>query len=142
MSKVISDIKQQLKYVEDSMVRIDLTNQLIIESRDNNSLTSMALAEETLQLALDLKYRKGIAYSTLNIGYLKDFQGEKHEALVNMEHALKVFKSLNNKKGMGYAYKYLCWYYWGLGNMNKALKLFFIGFSFYLESEAFSIFIQ
>lgn len=127
MSKVISDIKRQLNYVEDSMVRIDLINQLIIESRDNDSVTSLTLAKETLELALALKYKKGIAYSTLNIGYLKDFQGEKHEALVNMENALKIFQSLHNKKGMGYAYKYLCWYYWGLGEMNKALKLMLKG---------------
>ncbi len=127
MSKVIRDIQDQLKVTRDGKARVDLMNQLVIESRDNDSTTSLAMSEEALDLATQLDYKRGIAYSTLNIGYLKDFQGQKEEALPLLEKALTLFEALDDKEAMGYAYKYLCWYYWGLGEMNKALKLMFNG---------------
>ena len=126
-SKVINEIESKLITINDPKLEVDLLNQLIIESRDSDSTTSLKLAQKTLKLATDLNYKKGVAYSILSLGYLNDFQGNKKEALSRMEEALGMFKSLKDKEGMGYAYKYLCWYYWGLGQLNTALKLMLKG---------------
>ncbi len=127
MSRVIAAIEEQLKTVTDPFRKIDLMNQLIIESRDNAPEVSIQWSEQTLASARALNYTRGIAYGLLNMGYLQDFQGEKEAGLVHLNQALQLFEALEDREGLGYSYKYLCWYYWGLGEMNKALQLMLKG---------------
>jgi len=127
MSTIIRRLRSELEHVTDPYKRIDLLNRLAIESRDNDLENSMALSRQAKDLSEQLHYDKGVAWSLLNIGYLEDFQGRKSEALKNLESARQMLADLNDAEGLGYAYKYLCWYYWGRGQVNKAMNLMFQG---------------
>jgi hypothetical protein len=61
------------------------------------------VAQRALAFAHDLDYERGIAWGLLNIGYLKDFQGRKAEAISDLSNALQRMLALDDPEGLGYA---------------------------------------
>lgn len=127
MSKLIAQYEEALSIESDEYKIIDLKNNIALELRDSDSDRALLISHETLKASQALEYELGIAWAKLNIGFQNDFLGQKENVSEYLKFALDVFKKRDHLPGIAYAYKYLGFYYWGLGEVDKAFEMMYLG---------------
>ena len=127
MSKLIKQFEEALLTETNELKIIDLQNNIALELRDSDSEKALSISHETLKTSESLGYELGKAWSKLNLGFQNDFLGKKENVLEYLEFSLTVFKKNKHLPGIAYAYKYLGFYYWGLGEVDKAFEMVYLG---------------
>jgi len=79
-------------------------------------------AQQALNLAQKLNWKRGMAVSLKNIGSACDDMGNNSDALVYYGRALNIFSSIDDKSGVSACYNNMGLVYRTLGNFSEALK--------------------
>jgi len=99
MGSKINDLEIQRATAGDEQQKIDTTNALAWEVRDDNPQLAFTLSEEAYELSTASgTYQKGLAHSLSNLGYLNHYRGNYELALSQSIEAIEIFKQLNNLK--------------------------------------------
>lgn len=77
--------------------KCDLLNNIANKYLINNSEASLCFADEAFQLAFEINYEKGIAYSYLIQGYASEDLSRYKEALDKYFSALVIYRHLNDE---------------------------------------------
>ncbi|MDX2129156.1 MAG: tetratricopeptide repeat-containing sensor histidine kinase [Chloroherpetonaceae bacterium] len=89
----------KIKYIE----RVDALNQVAEYLRFYSTDSSVSFANEALQLADSIGYKKGIADAKLWIGYGFDHEAKYDLAFDYESQALRIYQELNDKRGLAMA---------------------------------------
>lgn len=83
-----------------------------------------------IEFSKKINYKNGLAFASLNIGHAYYFKGQYQKAKQNLDHAIKLFVSLDNKKGLAECYvfyaqmlNYQADYKTSLIYLSKALEI-------------------
>ncbi len=104
--------------------RIDILNQLSIETRNSDPLESIDYGRRALQLAESLKSRIYIAHSYKNIGTTYHIMGDYALAKTNLESALKSYMKIADKRGIASTLNNLGLVNLKMNKLDKALEFF------------------
>lgn len=96
---------------------IDMGIAYAVRSILDSGLYYFKLGNEKARAA---NYLPGVGRSLVNIGYIKDRQEKKQESVKNYEESLKIFKKLNNKRGINQCIMNLGSLYFDLGEYKTA----------------------
>jgi|GEM_PF-6426444 len=121
MNEKISTLEAQLATATIEQQKIDITNALIWELRDNNPQRGLELAQSVHELASANHYQKGIAYSLNNLGTCYGNLGKFELGLSHSLEALTLFESLKDSKGLADTLSTLGFLHWGLANYPESL---------------------
>ncbi len=120
--------------VKDTSMIVSL-NSLSKEIIKNDISQSLIYARKALELANELKYPKGVAYSLKNIGLVQYYQGDYLEVLNSWTKSLKIFETIHDTIGIATLVNNLGAIYYSQGSNVKALD-------YYLRSLSISEKIQ
>lgn len=95
---------------------------------------SFAYANQALDLALQLKYKKGIAASYKEIGFHFYNKADFNQALENYFNSLKFYEELGDKSELAILYNNIAASYNGLSNYTNALEYYLKALN--IEEEA------
>lgn len=118
---VIDSLIKKLGQTEDGLDKIKIFNGLSREYRFSYPDTCIFYAEQSLQLAQKLSYKKGQAHSLENLGNAHQMKGMYAEALQYYFQALQLQERLNSKKGISDLYSYISQTYETQGSYPMAL---------------------
>ncbi len=121
--KAIDSLTQVLKIANEDTNKVNVLNSL--SKRLNNTgdyNTSLQFANTAKTLALKLKFKKGGAIASNNIGSVYFLQGNYLESLKNFFTTLKIMEELGDKKGMANAYNNIGIIYKNQDNLPEAMK--------------------
>jgi two-component system, NtrC family, sensor kinase len=105
--------------------KIDQLNNQAWEIRVNDSLKSLELSKESVELARRINYRSGLAHGLKLLGFSYVRIAKNSEALPLLQEALVLFELLNDLKGQAVVNGYLAIIQRNWGNFGVALELFF-----------------
>jgi serine phosphatase RsbU (regulator of sigma subunit) len=88
--------------------------------------TSLVYANQALQLAQKLNFKKGIAYCYGNISLIYKYKSDFPAAIENQLTSLNINKEIGDKKAMGSNYNNIGIIYRAMGNYPEALKYLFL----------------
>tara|TARA_R110000868_G_scaffold216416_3_gene466550 strand:- start:12876 stop:14846 length:1971 start_codon:yes stop_codon:yes gene_type:complete len=120
--------------VKDTSMVVAL-NHLSKEIIKNDISYSFVYARKAYELANELKYQKGVAYSLKNIGLVQYNQGDYLEVLNSWTKSLKIFETIHDTIGIATLVNNLGAIYYSQGSNVKALD-------YYLRSLSISEKIQ
>jgi tetratricopeptide (TPR) repeat protein len=89
-----------LKTDKEDTNKVNHLYQLSNKAVDDKDIVKYA--EQSLLLAKNLNYKKGIAHATNNMGLIYNREGQIKEALDYYYHALKIDEEINDKEGISY----------------------------------------
>jgi tetratricopeptide (TPR) repeat protein len=116
--------------------KVNLFNELSYQSyREGDFEAEMLYGKKALELAQQLKWKKGIADSYKNIGGAYEDLGDYNSAHEHYLYALKIYQELKNQNGISAIYNNIgevCRY---LGNYPEALKNYFAALAIKEEIE-------
>ena len=92
------------KHPQADTVRVNLLNEIAYSSQGSEPEKSLNYAEEALELANKLNFKKGISVSYINIGIVYKDQGNYPLALEYYFKSLKIKEELGDKKGIAMSY--------------------------------------
>ena len=87
---------------------------------------ALKYAEKAQQLAVNLKYKKGIATSYNSIGNIYWYQGIFNKALMNHLKSLAIREEISDKEGIAASYTNIGNIYFRQGNYEKTLENYLI----------------
>src|SRR4030095_3799668 len=87
--------------------KIDDLNQQAWEVRVSDSEKAFELSQESLKLARNINYQKGIAEGLRSLGFAYIRLYKNDEAAPLLRESLSLFQSLNDLKGQAIVYEYL-----------------------------------
>jgi tetratricopeptide (TPR) repeat protein len=126
--KKIDSLLILLKTDKEDTNKVNHLYRLSNESMDDKDV--MKYAEQSLLLAKNLNYKKGIANATNNMGLIYNRHGQIKEALDCYYRALKIDEEINDKEGIAYLLNNIGSIYChqrqlkeALGYYNRALKI-------------------
>ena len=90
-------------------------------------------ADNALQLAKKLKYKKGEANANLTLGAIYDAQGNYAEALKTFSASIKIYEEIGQKMGTADSYNNIGLVYSHQGNYPEALKNYLSSLNIYEE---------
>jgi two-component system NtrC family sensor kinase len=105
--------------------KIDQLNRQAWDVRVYDSLKSLELSRESVELARSINYHSGLAHGLKSLGFSYIRIAKNNEALPLLQEALALFESLNDLKGEAVAYEYLAIIERNWGNFGAALELLF-----------------
>ncbi|MBL7723952.1 MAG: tetratricopeptide repeat protein [Chitinophagaceae bacterium] len=105
--------------------KIDSLNQQAWDVRVNDSPKSFELSKESVELARNIQYDKGLAHGLLSLGFCYVRLSKNNEGLILLEESLSLFQSLNDLKGQSVVYEYLAIIKRNWGDFGSSLKLLF-----------------
>ncbi|MCW3111733.1 MAG: hypothetical protein JWR18_129 [Segetibacter sp.] len=103
---------------------IDELNDKSFKLRHLNQKQSAELAHQALQLATHALYNKGRGNALLNIGFQEMNYGNYDKAFNTFNHALDVFRKIDNPRGISNAYYNLGLVYLRLGDYDNSMEVF------------------
>lgn len=114
----------ELKKAKHDTSRVNIYNELCYELAFSNLELALIYGKKGLELSYNIKYSKGIAYASLNMGVCYFNLGQTKKSLKYNNIALFIFDKLNNKEGIANAYNNLGILYYSIGNTIKALNYY------------------
>ncbi len=105
--------------------KIDQLNMHAWDVRVYDSLKSLELSRESVELARVINYHSGLAHGLKCLGFSYIRVAKNDEALPVLEEALTLFESLNDLRGKAVVYGYLAMIKRNWGDFGTALELFF-----------------
>lgn len=96
---------------------IDMGIAYAVRSNLDSGLYYFKLGNEK---ARDCNYLNGIGRSLVNMGFIHDRQDKKQESVKNYEESLKIFRKINNKRGINQCIMNLGSLYFDLGEYKTA----------------------
>ena len=121
-NKQIDSLVVVLKIVKEDTNKVNILYQLSDESMDDKDV--LHYAEESLELAEKLNYKKGIANASNNIGYVFMNKGDLANALEWYYKSLIIQKEIGDKLGIATSHNNIGLIYNNQGNIPKALECF------------------
>jgi len=103
--------------------KIDNLNEQAWKARINDSPKAFGLSQESVKLAREINYTKGLAEGLCSLGfcYVRLFKND--EALPLLKESLSLFESINDVRGQGVVYEYLGIIERNWGNLGASLDL-------------------
>ena len=130
----IDSLENILRNAKEDTAKVKCLNEL---SRQHAKISefrmSMQYAEDALELAKTLNYKKGVANSINIFGVDYYQQGNYPKALENLLAALKIYKEIGDNTGIAKAYANIGVVYDNLGNYPEALNNFFSALEIFKE---------
>ena len=108
--------------------KIDELNQQAWEARVNDSPRAFELSQQSVKLARDLNYPKGLAEGLRSLGFAYVRLYKNEEAAPLLRESLSLFQSLNDLKGQAVVYEYLGIIERNWGNLGSSLELLLKGY--------------
>ncbi len=105
--------------------KIDQLNTQAWDVRVFDSLKSLELSRESVQLSRIINYKSGLAHGLKCLGFSYIRVAKNDEALPVLQEALTLFESLADLKGKAVVYGYLAIIQRNWGDFGNALELFF-----------------
>src|SRR6185503_12055006 len=107
--------------------KIDALNQQAWELRVNDSPKAFELSQESVKLAREINYPKGLAEGLRSLGfcYVRLFKND--EAAPLLKESLSLFQFLNDLRGQAVIYEYLGIIERNWGNLGHSLELLLKG---------------
>ena len=105
--------------------KIDELNMQAWDVRVYDSLKSLELSRESVELARSINYHSGLAHGLKSLGFCFIRTAKNNEALPLLQEALALFESLNDLKGQAVVYEYLAVIQRNWGDFGSALELLF-----------------
>jgi len=122
----IDSLMNALKTAKEDTNKVNTLNTLSKEDWQTSYYEeAKKYAEEALQLSEKIKYKKGIANASHNMGTAYDYQGNYPEALKNYFLSLKTEEEIGNKKGISISYNNIGIIYQFQGNYPRSVKKLF-----------------
>jgi len=114
--------------------KIHELNQQAWEVRVNDLPKSFELSQESVKLARDINYPKGLAEALRSLGfcYIRLFKNDEADPL--LKESLSLFESLNDLKGQAIVYEYLGIIQRNWGNLSASLELLLKSHALILQS--------
>ncbi len=97
-----------------------LCNQYRLIGKFNEGLF---YGKKAITLAENIQFKKGIAYSGINIGLIYNYQGNYPEALRMFFSSLKIVEEMKDKYAIASTYNNIALIYTNQGNYKEALKM-------------------
>ncbi len=119
---VIDSLLKVLKATKEDTNKVNILYQLSEESLDNEAVLSYAIL--ALQLSEKLNFKKGIANSLNNIGYVYALKGQDATALDYHNRSLKMQNEIGNKEGIASSLINIGNIYQNEGQIEKALDFY------------------
>ncbi len=123
--KLFAERKEQLGTKAGKMydtAKVKILDQLSRKYWGNNSDAALDYANQTLALATEIGYKKGIAFAYNSFGSVCDDKGDYIMALENYKTSLKIRTEIGDKEGEAYSYNNLGIIYKKQGNYPEALQ--------------------
>ena len=109
--------------------KIDELNQQAWEARVTDFPKAFQLSEESVKLARNINYTKGLAEGLRSLGFGNVRLFKNDEAAPLLREALSLFQSLNDIKGQAVVYEYLGIIERNWGNLGTSLELLLKGYA-------------
>ncbi|MBW8051816.1 MAG: tetratricopeptide repeat protein [Cytophagales bacterium] len=122
----IDSLFKTLKTSKDTN-KVKVLNDLCREYQNQNPDKALKYGNQAFDLAKRIDFKKGIASSLFNIGYVYDDQSRYEEAIKHYLQALKIRKELGDRNGIAANLNNIGNVHYALGNYAKAI-------SYYLQS--------
>src|SRR5690349_10785074 len=111
--------------IESLNERIDRLNQQAWDTRVNDSPKSFELSKESVKLARNTHYKKGLAHGLKSLAFCFVRVAKNEEAFPLLTEALELFESLNDLEGLAVVNGYLAIVQRNRGNIGASLELSF-----------------
>ena len=108
-------------YYQQEVLAIDSLNSISFESGNLQVENSKKIALETLERAIMIDYRKGIANAYRNLGIIYRWEGEYLESLNSLQSSLNFSEQINDEEGILKTYNNLGILYKELGDFDQAV---------------------
>ena len=131
----INDLREQLTSETDDFRRVDILNDMAFKFRFADTPAAVRTAEESLRLAEQLDYEKGMAGAHLSLGFGNYMLSKFDIALTHQVKAHYLFERLEDSIGAARARMAMAGLHWSIGNFDQALTNAFAGIKV-LEDEA------
>ncbi len=132
----IDSLKQLIQAGNRDTVRVNLLNELSIEILNNEDISgSLVYSRQAGELADELIYSIGKAYSEKNIGLAHYYQGDYMQVLDHWTKSLEIFEIIGDNQGIANLSNNLGAVYYSQGSNSKAID-------YYLRSLSISEKIQ
>jgi serine phosphatase RsbU (regulator of sigma subunit)/DNA-binding CsgD family transcriptional regulator len=122
----IDSLLTELNQAKEDTTKVNILNNISYQFYFVGDFdTELKYAEDALNLAKKLKWKKGIAHALKNIGSAYDDKGNYIEALEYYTQSIKLFEEIGSKKGIADTYNNIGSVYVNQGNYVEALKKYF-----------------
>ncbi|MDH5413452.1 MAG: tetratricopeptide repeat protein [Flavobacteriaceae bacterium] len=128
----IDSLKSIIETGAKDTVMVSTLNALSLEVLKENILESMAYSQKAYELAAQLDFKKGKAYSLKNIGLAAYYQGDYLKVLDYWTQSLETFEAIQDTLGIAKLVNNLGAVYYSQGSHPKALD-------YYLRSLKLSV---
>ena len=123
----IDSLKTLVQHTRTDTVKINVLNDLsLLYSGSGDNISALKSANDALNLALLVNFKKGAAIAYKNIGNIQISQGNYSDALATVNSALVISREIGDKKGISAAFANIGSIYYYQGNFAEALKNYFI----------------
>lgn len=102
--------------------KVKVLNDLCREYQNQNPDKALKYGKQAFDLAKRIDFKKGIASSLFNIGYVYDEQSRYEEAIKHYLQALKIRKKLGDRNGIAANLNNIGNVHYALGNYAKAIN--------------------
>ena len=120
---LVDSLKKVLKTSLEDTSKVITLNELSKKLCQTSTLEeSEKYANDALQLAEELNFKKGIGNSLRNIGIIKRVKGDHEDALKNLMASLKIYEEIGYKNGIANCYASMALTYKYLGRYEEAIR--------------------
>ena len=123
-NKTIDSLKSIIETGAKDTVMVSTLNALSLEVLKENIVGSKAYSEKAYELATQLDFKKGKAYSLKNIGLAAYYQGDYLEVLDYWTQSLETFEEIKDTLGIANLVNNLGAVYYSQGSNAKALDYY------------------
>lgn len=137
MRPKIKHLQEQLAHADKaSEERVDLLHALAWESWSNDPTEAELLTQEAFDLAQQLQYERGLAYSSFYQGIAQGLRKEDTEkAMTCFWEALEWFEAHEDRQGQAQVMSMLGNVYWGFGDFERGFEFSTRALQIYKEIE-------
>ena len=101
----VDSLETVLQTSKEDTSKVNILNKLCYEYRKKDTYQALNYGKQGLDLAKLLKFKRGIAKSLYNIGYMHVHQSNYKKALDYHLKALKIYEEIGNKKGLSESFQ-------------------------------------
>ncbi len=122
-NKVLDSLKQELfLHPEKDTTRVKMLNNLVYDLQEIDLKTAEMFIKESELIIDSLNYTAGKAQLLYYVGYIDMMKSDYSKAIERNTEAIRLYKTLNNKRGISYSYNTIGNAYYNQGNFPKAIE--------------------
>lgn len=124
-TKIIDSLQTAIRqHPEEDTLKIKLLNSIIYELREIDVKRTENFIVESIRLSEKLHFDKGKVEAIYYKGLLEITKSNYAKAIVDLEQALKIYKTLGNKGGVSYSLNGIGIAYYSQGDFAKAIEFY------------------